>query len=202
MDIREIQRLHEQFAHAPLTLEAPTSSHHTAARMLPPPAYAAAEATRRWAERPGSARLIVTAFVGIVAAGALGMSVATWQHGRASTAATQQSAVPSPVQATAQEKESAPAPAVVAAVGDAAPVPASSRPIEPAAKVAEPAQPTVPPAAPIAAPMPRSQPSPAPAAREAIPVARKAEPAPAIAKAAPASPTPRRSDSASEIKLF
>lgn len=201
MDIRDIQRLHEQFAHAPLTLEAPTSSNHTTPGLLPPPAYAyaAAGATRRWAERAGGARLIVTVIVGIVAAGALGMSIATWLHGRETTAATPESAAPAPMQTMAPEKKSAPAPAV-AAVADAASVPASAQPVEPRARVAEPAQPSVQPSPPVAAPVPR--PSPASGAREAAPVARKAEPAPAVAKAPPASPAARRADGAAEIKLF
>ncbi|GLC94749.1 hypothetical protein Tamer19_41570 [Cupriavidus sp. TA19] len=201
MDIRDIQRLHEQFAHAPLTLEAPTNSNHTVSGLLPPPAYsyAATGVTQRWTERAGGARLIVTVITGIVAAGALGMSIATWLHGRETTVTTPESVATAPVQTTAPEKESSPAPAVVA-VADAALVPTSMQPVELRAKTAEPVQPSVLPSSQVAASVPR--PSPAPGGREGAPVARKAEPAPAIAKAPPASPPARRTDGAAEIKLF
>lgn len=199
MDIREIQRLHEQFAHAPLTLEAPTSAQHSGGHMLPPPAYAAAGAARAWAGRFGHARLVVSVVVGIIAAGALGMAIATWQHGRATTAAPPVSAAPAALQVKPPAQEPVQAPPVSAAEVQSTPVSAKAQPVEPASKVAEP---VATPAAPVVVPAPRSQPSPAPAARAPAPVARKVEPAPAQAQATPATPTARRADSAAEIKLF
>uniref|UniRef100_UPI003F49751E hypothetical protein n=1 Tax=Cupriavidus necator TaxID=106590 RepID=UPI003F49751E len=198
MDIREIQRLHEQFAHAPLTLEAPTSAKHSGGHMLPPPAYSAAGATRAWAARFGNARLVVSVVVGIVAAGALGMAIATWQHGRA---APPESTAPAALQVKPPPEEPVQAPPVAAAEVLSMPVAAKAQPVEPATKVAEP---VATPAAPVVVPAPRSQPSLAPAARAAAPVARKVEPAPAQAQAQATQPTPtaRRADSAAEIKLF
>lgn len=212
MDIRDIQRLHEQFAHAPLTIEAQTTSHNPAGRLLPPPAFAAASATRRWAGRAGNTRQIASIVVGIVAAGALGMSIANWQHGRTTDAAKPESATPVKAEAMKDAKELGQAPVVAIAAAsspaatDIAPMNRATygagQPVEVPATGAELAQQVAQPPAAVHAPASRPQPSQAPMARATPPVVRKVEPAPALANAAPQSPPAHRANAASEIKLF
>lgn len=217
MDIRDIQRLHEQFAHAPLTIEAQTTSHNPAGRLLPPPAFGAASATRRWAGRAGNTRQVASIVVGIVAAGALGMSIANWQHGRTADAAKPDTAAPVKAEGTQDAPELGQAPVVAIAAAsspattdtattDTAPMNSAAygaaQPVEIPAKGAELVQQVAQPPAAVIAPVSRPQPSQAPAARAIPPVVRKVEPAPAQANAVPQSPPAHRPNAASEIKLF
>ncbi|CAG9180505.1 hypothetical protein LMG23992_04259 [Cupriavidus laharis] len=189
MDIREIQRLHEQFAHSPLTIEAPIGVQHSGNRMLPPPVYAAARASRHWGSYNRAALVVAGIVAGILMAGAIGMSLANWQHRRV---------------------------AVVDAPGDAAPATATVTQAPNPAQLATPVQTIVNPAATLPAATAHqsemTQPSelspkpapPQPVAQSPMPVApvarplsgealarnpsgsHKAEPAPAQAK--PATP--------------
>lgn len=211
MDIRDIQRLHEQFAHAPLTIEAQTTSHNPAGLLLPPPAFAAASATRRWAGRAGNTRHIASIVIGIVAAGALGMSVANWQHGRTTDAAKPETAAPVKAEGTQDAPELGQAPVAIAAASspattDTAPMNragySAAQLAEIPAKGAELVQQVAEPPAAVIAPVSRPQPSQAPVVRATPPVVRKVEPAPAQANAAPQSPPAHRANAASEIKLF
>jgi hypothetical protein len=212
VDIRDIQRLHEQFAHAPLTIEAQTTSNNPAGRLLPLPAFAAASATRRWVGRAGNTRQVASIVVGIVAAGALGMSIANWQHGRTTDAAKPETAAPVKAEGTQDAPELGQAPVVAIAAAsspattDTAPMNraayGAAQSIEIPAKGAELVQQVAQPPAAVIAPVSRLQPSQAPVARATPPVVRKVEPAPAQANAAPQSPPAHRPNAASEIKLF
>ncbi len=212
MDLRDIQRLHEQFAHAPLTIEAQTTSQNPAGRLLPPPAFAAASATRRWAGRAGNTRQIASIVVGVVAAGALGMSIANWQHGRTTDAAKSGTAAPVKAESAqaAPELGQAPVEAIVAASSPGATETApmnraaygAAQSVEIPAKGAELVQQVAQPPAAAVAPVSHPQPIQAPVAPASPPVVRKVVPAPAQANTAPQSPPAHRPNAASEIKLF
>lgn len=203
MDIREIQRLHEQFAHAPLTIEAPIG---TASRMLPPPVYAAAGASRRWGTYNKNALLIGGIVAGILVAGAIGMSLANWQHRRAADANGHGDVAPATTDVM-QSPDRAQPPIPVQPIKSPASIPPAAS--TPGTEMTQPAD-LSPKPAPLqsaaqspmpVAPAPHSQPGEAPA-RNPSRGMRKAEPAPAQTKPAPSAPRAQHGNAPTDIKLF
>lgn len=205
MDIREIQRLHEQFAHAPLTIEAPIGIQHSASRMLPAPVYAAA-GSLRWGIYSKNALLIGGVVAGILVAGALGMSIGNSQHRRAADADVPGDVAPAATHVMQSPDRAQPPIPVQPIISPAAMPPAASTP---GTEMAQPADlsPTPAPLHPTAqspmpvAPAPRSRPSDAPASNLSGGM-RKAEPAPVQTKPAPSAPRAQHGNAATDIKLF
>lgn len=207
MDIREIQRLHEQFAHAQLTIEATVGTQHSANRMLPPPVYAAAGASRRWETYNRSALLIGGIVAGMLVAGAIGMSLANWQHRREADAEIADDAAPATAQVNPQAPDPAQPPVPVQTImNPAATPPAASAPRTEMTQSAElspnpaPPKPAAQPPMPVTS-APRPQSSEAPA-RHPSPGLRKAEPTPAQTKPAPPAARAQHGIAATDIKLF
>ncbi|CAG9165556.1 hypothetical protein [Cupriavidus pinatubonensis] len=207
MDIREIQRLHEQFAHSPLTIEAPIGIQHSGNRMLPPPVYAAARASRHWGSYNRNVLLVGGIVAGILVAGAIGMSLANWQHRRVADADVPGDAAPATAPVT-----QAPDPAQLHApvqtiMNPAATLPAASAPRSEMTQPSELSPKPAPPQPVAQSPMPVA-PATRPLSGEALarnptPGLRKAEPAPAQTKpAAPPATRAQHGNAVTDIKLF
>jgi hypothetical protein len=208
VDIREIQRLHEQFAHAPLTIEAPIGAPHSVGRLLPPPVYAGAGASRRWGINNGNALLIGGIVAGVLAAGAIGVSIGNWQHRRGADASTREDSPPTIAHVNSNAPDLGQPPVGLQAVEPAsatqataaAPRPEFTQPNElsPRGALAQPAA-----QLPMqAASAPRPQPAAAASLKNAPSESRKAEPGPVHTRPAPPASRAQHSNAATDIKLF
>lgn len=80
MDLRDIQRLHEQYSQPVLTIEMPAKVSAAAApRALPSPSRAVSAANESWGRIGRRAQTIVLLLVGAGAAAAIGMGVASFK---------------------------------------------------------------------------------------------------------------------------